>query len=147
MNTISSSEIKRRGIGAVDELMENGPVHVIRNNTPDYVVLTEESYKMIIDDLLIARLDASDKDIKEGRVKSGTINDLMQEMGLEQQSNSDDLSKWADEVIAENPKTAQDFRDGKEKVLQFLMGQVMKKSNGAANPPKVLEILKEKLSS
>lgn len=48
MNTISSSEIKRRGIRAVDELMKNGPVHIIRNNIPDYVVLTEESYKMII---------------------------------------------------------------------------------------------------
>lgn len=80
MNTISSSEIKRRGIGAVDELMENGPVHVIRNNTPDYVVLTEETYQMLIDDLTSARLDASDKDIEEGRVKSGSIDDLMQEI-------------------------------------------------------------------
>ena len=80
MNTIASSEIKRRGIGAVDELMRNGPVHVIRNNTPDYVVLTEELYKMIIDDLISARLDASDNDIKEGRVKSGTVHDLMQEI-------------------------------------------------------------------
>jgi hypothetical protein len=80
MNTISSSEIKRRGIGAVDDLIENGPVHVIRNNTLDYVVLTEESYKMIIDDLISARLDASDMDINEGRVKSGTIQDLMKEI-------------------------------------------------------------------
>ncbi len=80
MNTISSSEIKRRGIGAVDELMENGPVHVIGHNTPQYVVLTEETYKIILDDLISARLDASDKDIKEGRVKSGTIDDLMQEI-------------------------------------------------------------------
>ena len=55
MNTIASSEIKRRGIGAVDELLGNGPVHIIRNNTPDYVILTEESYKMIIDDLISAR--------------------------------------------------------------------------------------------
>jgi PHD/YefM family antitoxin component YafN of YafNO toxin-antitoxin module len=80
MNTIASSEIKRRGIGAVDELLENGPVHIIRNNTPDYVILTEESYKLIIDDLISARLDASDMDIKEGRVKSGTIDDLMREI-------------------------------------------------------------------
>jgi len=75
------------------------------------------------------------------------VNDLMQAMGLEQKSGSEDLSKWADEVLAENPKTVQDYKTGKEKVIQFLMGQVMKKSNGAANPPMVLEILKEKLSS
>ncbi len=80
MKTIASSEIKRRGIGAVDELLGNGPVHILRNNTPDYVVLTEESYQMIIDDLISARLDASDKDIKEGRVNSGTIHDLMKEI-------------------------------------------------------------------
>lgn len=80
MNTIASSEIKRRGIGAVDELLGNGPVHVIRNNTPNYVILTEESYKMIIDDLVLARLEASDKDIQEGRVKSGTIDELMKEI-------------------------------------------------------------------
>ncbi len=79
--------------------------------------------------------------------KESPVNDLMQEMGLEQKSNSDDLEKWADEVIAENPKTVQDFKNGKDKVIQFLMGQVMKKSTGAANPPKVLGILKKKLSS
>ncbi len=80
MNTISTSEIKRRGISAVDELLENGPVHVIRNNTPDYVVLSEESYKMMMEDLVSARLDTSDTDIREGRVKSGSISELIQEI-------------------------------------------------------------------
>ena len=80
MNTISTSEIKRRGISAVDDLLENGPVHVIRNNTLDYVVLSEESYKMMLEDIVSARLDASDTDIREGRVKSGSISELIQEI-------------------------------------------------------------------
>ncbi len=77
--------------------------------------------------------------------KEDPVNDLMRVMGLEQKSDSDDLSQWADEVLNENPKTVQDFKAGKEKVIQFLMGQVMKKSQGAANPPMVLDILKQKL--
>lgn len=80
MNTISVSEIKRRGISAVDDLLENGPVHVIRNNTPDYVILSEESYKMMIEDLVSARLEASDGDIRNGRVKSGTLDELIQDI-------------------------------------------------------------------
>jgi aspartyl-tRNA(Asn)/glutamyl-tRNA(Gln) amidotransferase subunit B len=80
-------------------------------------------------------------------IKENPVNDLMKEMSLEQKSSSDDLSEWADEILNENPKTVQDFKNGKEKVIQFLMGQVMKKSQGAANPTMVLDILKQKLQS
>jgi hypothetical protein len=41
MNAIPAQEIKRRGIAAVDELIEKGDLHVIRNNQPQYVVLSE----------------------------------------------------------------------------------------------------------
>ena len=44
VNTIPAQEIKRRGIGALDELLKQGPVHVIKNNRPQYVVMTEEDY-------------------------------------------------------------------------------------------------------
>ena len=43
MNTIPAQEIKRRGIAAVDDLIAKGDVHIIRNNQPQYVVLSEES--------------------------------------------------------------------------------------------------------
>ena len=45
MNTIPAQEIKRRGISAVDELLENGPVHVISQNRPRYVVMDEDRYE------------------------------------------------------------------------------------------------------
>lgn len=45
MNTIPAQEIKRRGISAVDALLENGPVHVIAQNRPRYVVMEEERYQ------------------------------------------------------------------------------------------------------
>lgn len=44
MKTIPAQEIKRRGISALDELLKDGPVHVIRNNRPRYVVMSEEDY-------------------------------------------------------------------------------------------------------
>ena len=47
MNTISAQEIKRRGISAVDDALKEGPVHVIKNNQPQYVILTNEHYAQL----------------------------------------------------------------------------------------------------
>jgi PHD/YefM family antitoxin component YafN of YafNO toxin-antitoxin module len=44
MNALSATEIKRRGFGIIDPLLEKGPVYVIRNNRPRYVVLSEADY-------------------------------------------------------------------------------------------------------
>lgn len=46
-HTVSAQEIKRRGISAVDEALQHGPVHVIRRNRPSYVILTEEDYQRL----------------------------------------------------------------------------------------------------
>lgn len=48
MNTIQAQEIKRRGIAAVDALIAKGDVHVIRNNRPRYVIITEERYHELV---------------------------------------------------------------------------------------------------
>ena len=72
MNTIPAHEIKRRGLAAVDELLDEGDVHVIRNNRPQYVVLTEERYQDLVaeaHEAYLTRVRASLEDVKEGRVK------------------------------------------------------------------------------
>ncbi|ADC72063.1 prevent-host-death family protein [Thioalkalivibrio sp. K90mix] len=46
-NVISAQEIKRRGISAVDQALENGPVHVIQRNRPRYVILSEDAYQRL----------------------------------------------------------------------------------------------------
>jgi len=46
-NTISANEIKRRGISAVDEALQRGPVHVIQRNRPRYVILSEDDYQRL----------------------------------------------------------------------------------------------------
>ena len=45
MTLMAAQEIKRRGISAVDEALANGPVHIIKNNQPQYVVLSEAAYQ------------------------------------------------------------------------------------------------------
>ena len=72
MNTIPAQEIKRRGIAAVDDLIETGDVHIIKNNQPQYVVLTEARYRELIEaqeEAYAARVRASLEDLKAGRVR------------------------------------------------------------------------------
>ncbi|MGQ0811597.1 MAG: Asp-tRNA(Asn)/Glu-tRNA(Gln) amidotransferase subunit GatB, partial [Nitrospiraceae bacterium] len=70
---------------------------------------------------------------------------LVQEKGLTQVSDIGALGKIVDEVIAKNQAQVAQYRGGKEAVLGFFMGQVMKASEGKANPGKVSELLKRKL--
>ena len=86
MNVIPAQEIKRRGIAAVDDLIAGGDLHVIRNNQPQYVVLSEVRYQELIvaeQEAYYARVRASLVDVKEGRVKRGTADDLIKELQLE----------------------------------------------------------------
>ncbi|OEU70463.1 MAG: prevent-host-death protein [Desulfuromonadales bacterium C00003093] len=88
MNSIPAQEIKRRGLAAVDDLLLEGDVHVIRNNRPQYVVLTEERYQSLISEAqeaYLARVRASLKDVKEGRVKTfATAADLLRALDVEE---------------------------------------------------------------
>lgn len=65
--------------------------------------------------------------------------------GLIQQSDDSALMPVIEEVIQENPDVVSDYQSGNEKVLQFLVGQGMKKTQGSANPQKLQELLKERL--
>jgi len=66
--------------------------------------------------------------------------------GLKQISDSGEIERIVDGVIAANPQQAADYRGGKEKAFNSLVGQVMKATKGKANPQQVNEILKRKLS-
>ena len=77
--------------------------------------------------------------------KGGDPSKVLDDLGLAQVSDTDALEKLVDEAIAANPKSVSDYRSGKSAAAQFLMGQVMRLSKGKANPPKVLEMLKQKL--
>jgi PHD/YefM family antitoxin component YafN of YafNO toxin-antitoxin module len=77
---ISAQELKRRGISAVDPELANGPVHIILHNKPSYVVISESSYHDMMNDLADARLAASEVDLKTGRVRRGSSEQLIEEL-------------------------------------------------------------------
>jgi aspartyl-tRNA(Asn)/glutamyl-tRNA(Gln) amidotransferase subunit B len=71
---------------------------------------------------------------------------IVEEKGLKQIANEDELREIIKKVIAENPKSVEDYKNGKEKAMGFLVGQVMKATKGKANPQLTNQILKEELS-
>ncbi len=85
MQTIPAREIKRRGISAVDEALQNGPVHVIRNDDPMYVILREEQYQELLEaqeEAYRAGIREALEDMKAGRVKRSTAQEIIAEFGL-----------------------------------------------------------------
>ena len=87
MNTIPAQELKRRGLAAVDELIAKGDLHIIRNNRPQYVVLSQERYEDLLEaeeEALEARVRASLEDLKAGRVRRfASAAELIQALDLE----------------------------------------------------------------
>jgi aspartyl-tRNA(Asn)/glutamyl-tRNA(Gln) amidotransferase subunit B len=73
------------------------------------------------------------------------IGKIVEARGLRQVSDASALEGVVDEVIAENPGPAEQFRRGKEGALNALVGQVMKKTRGAANPALAGELLRQRL--
>ena len=71
---------------------------------------------------------------------------IVEEKGLKQQSDPKELENLINKVIIENPKNVEAYKSGKDKLFGFFVGQVMKNSNGKANPKLVNEILKKKLN-
>ena len=66
--------------------------------------------------------------------------------GLKQISDSGEIEKIVDQVLAANPQLVADYRGGKEKAFNALVGQAMKATKGKANPQQVNEILKRRLA-
>jgi aspartyl-tRNA(Asn)/glutamyl-tRNA(Gln) amidotransferase subunit B len=71
---------------------------------------------------------------------------IIEEKGLKQVTDTSEIEKIVDEVIAANPDSVTEYKSGKDKLFGFFVGQVMKLSKGKANPNIVNELLKKKLS-
>ena len=77
----------------------------------------------------------------------GSADEVIEKRGLRQVSDAGAIEKIVDEVIAANAQQVADYRAGKEKAFNSLVGQVMKASKGRANPQQVNEILRRRLVS
>jgi aspartyl-tRNA(Asn)/glutamyl-tRNA(Gln) amidotransferase subunit B len=77
----------------------------------------------------------------------GSADAIVESRGLKQISDSGELEAIVDKVITDCPEQVQQYRDGKTKVIGFLVGQVMQATRGKANPGQVNQILRDKLAS
>ena len=77
----------------------------------------------------------------------GEVDAIIEAKGLKQESDTGAIEAIIDEVLAANPAMVEEFKAGKEKAFNALVGQCMKASKGKANPAQVNEILKKKLTS
>ena len=80
MFAMPAQEVKRRGMSALNEQLADGPVYVISNNTPKYVVMFSEAFHQMEDELSALRVQLSEADIRAGRVTRGTADALMREL-------------------------------------------------------------------
>ena len=103
---------------------------------------------------LIARIDDGTLSSKTAKTlfdalwrakPAGNIDELIEKLNLAQLSDDGALSKIIDDLIATNPKQFDELRSGKEKMLGFFVGQVMKATQGKANPQQVNQIIRNKL--
>jgi aspartyl-tRNA(Asn)/glutamyl-tRNA(Gln) amidotransferase subunit B len=76
---------------------------------------------------------------------AATIEQIIEEKGLQQITDTGAIEAMIDEVLANNAKAIEQFKSGNEKALNALVGQVMKASKGKANPAQVQELMKAKL--
>jgi aspartyl-tRNA(Asn)/glutamyl-tRNA(Gln) amidotransferase subunit B len=76
----------------------------------------------------------------------GSADAIIEKRGLRQVSDAGAIEKVVDEALAANAKLVEDYKSGKEKAFNALVGQVMKRTQGKANPAQVNEILRRKLA-
>ncbi len=110
---------------------------------------------LITPDQLAAMIGLLDKGVISGKIAKSVFEEMLEsgkdpdaiveERGITQISDEEELARLIDEAIEENPASVDDFRKGKEKALGFLVGQVMRKTRGRANPQMVNELLKRSL--
>lgn len=110
---------------------------------PSDLLVTPENFAELMEMVAEARVSSRGaKDLLRMMVeKGGDPSGLAREYGLEQVSDAAALEEIARSIIAANPRPVADFCAGKEQALQFLVGQFMRESKGAANPTMAAETL------
>jgi len=111
--------------------------HINPENFAEFVTLvftkeiSTKAAKEVLEEMFIKRRDPSQ---------------IIEEKGLHQKFGEEELKKIIEQVIEENQKAVNDFKKGKEKALQFLIGQVMRKARGKGEPKIVENLIKERLT-
>ena len=124
--------------------------HLVKNfETIKDIKITAENYAELIGILADGKINSSAGQtvLEEMYRTGGDPSQIIESKNLAQVSDSGELEKIVLEIIAKNPKSAEDYKAGKQNALQFLMGQVMSATKGKANPKMVMDLLREKLNN
>ena len=123
-------------------LMESGSI------IWEQLKITPQSFSKLIFLLFNDKISSrAGKDVLAEMVKEGGYpGEIIKSKGLEKISDDSQLDPIVSEIIKNNPKTAEDYKEGKENVLQFLIGQAMAKTRGAADPKSLEKLFKKQLS-
>jgi aspartyl-tRNA(Asn)/glutamyl-tRNA(Gln) amidotransferase subunit B len=81
-----------------------------------------------------------------GADATAQVDAVIEAKGLKQMSDTGELEKIIDDILAANAKSVEEFRAGKDKAFNALVGQCMKATKGKANPATVNDLLKKKLT-
>jgi len=129
------TEVKKCWIGVSDE---SDRMKCTPENLAELIVMLKEN-----------KINSSAAQTILSRIlkKGGDPTQIAEELDLIQISDSHDLEDAIDKVIKDNPDASEDLKTGKEKILQFLIGQVMKETKGKANPQVVAEIIRQKIAN
>ena len=78
--------------------------------------------------------------------KEGKVDEIIEQKGLKQITDTSEIEAIINEVISNCPDQVEQYKNGNDKVIGFLVGQVMQKSKGKANPQIANQLLKNKMS-
>jgi aspartyl-tRNA(Asn)/glutamyl-tRNA(Gln) amidotransferase subunit B len=111
------------------------------------VLVQEKAFAQLLDRIQDGTISANAAKgvLQEMANGEGSADEIIAKRGLKQISDSGAIEKIVDQVLAANAKQVEDYRAGKDKAFNSLVGQVMKATQGKANPAQVNEILKRKL--
>jgi len=122
--------------------------HLLKNNaTVKDIKITPENYAELVAIIASGKINSSAAQtvLEEMYRTGGDPSQIIEEKGLLQMDDEDELDKIVEEVLARNAKSAADYQAGKKNALKFLIGQVMSATKGRANPQAALELLKKKI--
>ncbi len=110
--------------------------------------ITAENFGELIALLFENKINSSagQKILEHMYQNGGDPEDIMKELGLEQMDDDEHLQQIAREIVAKFPSQAEQYRAGKEQLLQFFVGQAMAATKGKGNPPKLQDLFKNILS-
>ena len=161
---INSLIINRELNIALNYLIETGVNPVLSANilTGDILSFLNKNYitfnetKITLDNIkdivtLLEKDEISSKIAKEIIAElldnGGVVSDIIDKKGLKQISNESDILNVINSILDNNPKSIEDYKNGLDRAIKFLMGQVMKETKGKANPKMANDLLVQELEN